>query len=207
MSSSFSVPMEAIVVSTLRKEGSVNSAVNEVVEKVAQTRSEWGWYLASGIALAAIGIFAMISGYSGTRASVILIGALLAAAGIIQLVTAFRARGAGHIVLYFLVGALDLVVGVMLVEHPDDGALALTLLLALAFVAGGLFRFFAANLMQFPHYGWVAFSGILTFLLGIFLWAQWPVSAEWFIGFAVGLNFLIAGIALSAVSWKLHERL
>jgi len=183
----------------------VNSVVSDVVEKVAQERSEWGWYLASGIALAAIGIFAMISGYSGTLASVTLIGAVLMAAGLVGLVAAFRARGAGHIILYLLAAALDFVVGLMLVEHPDSGALTLTLLLALAFVGGGLFRFFAANLLQVPHYGWIAFSGIVTFALGIFLWVHWPVSAEWFIGFAVGLNFLVSGIALSMFGWKLHE--
>ena len=183
----------------------MSTFVNEIAESVRESRKEWGWYVALGILLIAVGVYAIMSGYAGTRASVIVIGIILAIAGVAQLIAAFGARGAGHVILFLLVGAIDIVVGVALVEHPDAGALFLTLLLAVAFVAGGLVRFFAANLLQFPHYGWAAFSGVLTLVLGVLLWAQWPISAEWFIGFAVGINFIFAGIAWSAIGWKLKS--
>ncbi len=183
----------------------MSTLVNNIAESVREARKEWGWYLALGILLTAIGVFGIYSGYAATRASVIVLGAVLLAAGIVQLVAMFAARGAGHVILYLLVGLLDIVVGLMLIEHPDGGALALTLLLAVAFFFGGIIRFFIANLLQFPQYGWSAFSGILTTILGLLLWMQWPVSAAWFIGFVVGLNFIFAGIAWSAVAWKLKS--
>jgi uncharacterized membrane protein HdeD (DUF308 family) len=181
----------------------VRASATDVVDAVRETRKEWGWYLALGIALIAIGIIAIIETYSATIASVALIGVLLVAGGVLQTVGAFFARGAGHVVLLLLVGVVDIVVGAMLIQYPGSGALTLTLLLSVAFVAGGLFRFFAANLLQFPHYGWAAFSGVLTFILGILLWTQWPFSAEWFIGFAVGVNFIVAGIAWSTIALKI----
>ena len=181
----------------------MSTVIDNFAESVRETRKEWGWYLALGILLIAIGAFAIYSGYAATQASVIVLGAVLLAAGVIQLVAMFGARGAGHVILFLLVGLLDIVVGLMLMEHPDAGALVLTLLLAVAFFFGGIFRFFIANFLQFPHYGWTALSGILTCILGLLLWMQWPVSAAWFIGFAVGLNFIFAGIAWSAVAFKL----
>jgi uncharacterized membrane protein HdeD (DUF308 family) len=36
------------------------------------------------------------------------------------------------------------------------------------------------------------------------LWAQWPISAVWFPGFAVGVNFIFAGIAWAAMGLRLR---
>jgi uncharacterized membrane protein HdeD (DUF308 family) len=115
------------------------------------------------------------------------------------------ARGAGHVILLLLVGFLDIIVGFALLQHPAIGALAITLLLAALFLFGGIFRFVSALWLQFPSYGWVAASGVISFILGVLLWMQWPVSAFWFIGFAVGLNFIFAGIAWTALSLKLKS--
>ena len=67
--------------------------------------------------------------------------------------------------------------------------------LAALFVFGGIFRFVSALWLKFPHFGSMAFSGIISFILGILLWIQWPYSAFSFIGFVVGLNFIFAGVA------------
>ncbi|MGP6157734.1 MAG: HdeD family acid-resistance protein [Vulcanimicrobiaceae bacterium] len=166
---------------------------------------EWGWYLALGIALILVGVFAIWSGTAATLASIIVLGAVLMVAGVAQIISAFMARGAGHVILLLLVGALDAIVGLMLVQHPGMGALAVTLLLAALFVFGGTFRFVSALWLQFPHYGWVAFSSLITLLLGLLLWAQWPISASWFIGFAVGVNFIFSGCAWSTMAWRLKD--
>ncbi|HEY1868160.1 MAG TPA: DUF308 domain-containing protein [Candidatus Cybelea sp.] len=138
-----------------------------------------------------------------TLASVFALGFALLIAGVAQIVGAFMSRGAGHVILLLLVGFLDIIVGFALLQHPAIGALAVTLLLAALFLFGGIFRFVSALWLQFPNYGWVAFSGVISFILGLLLWMQWPVSAFWFIGFAVGLNFIFAGIAWSALALKL----
>lgn len=163
----------------------------------------WGWYSALGIALILLGIYALWAETFATIASVIALGIVLVVAGIAQLIGAFMARGAGHVILLLLAGALDIIVGLMLLQHPIAGALTITLLLAAVFVFGGAFRFVSALWLQFPQYGWMAASGAISFILGVLLWAQWPVSAFWFIGFVVGLNFILAGIAWSSLGLKL----
>jgi uncharacterized membrane protein HdeD (DUF308 family) len=177
--------------------------VADVAKPIQEARRAWGWYLTLGIVLVAIGVYAIVNSMTATFASVVVLGAVVLIAGIVQIVAAFQSRGAGHVILLLLVGALDIVVGLMLMQHPLAGALTVTLLLAALFVFGGIFRFVSALWLQFPQYGWVAFSGVITFVLGILLWAQWPVSAMWFIGFAVGINFIFAGISWSALAWKL----
>jgi len=65
------------------------------------------------------------------------------------------------------------------------------------------FRFVSALWLRFPQYGMAAVSGVITFILGILLWAKWPSSALWFIGFAVGSNFIFVGLAWSSMALKL----
>jgi uncharacterized membrane protein HdeD (DUF308 family) len=154
--------------------------VRQIVQDAAQARSNWGWYVALGILLIVVGIYAIWAEGAATLASVFALGIVLV-----------------------LIGVLDVIVGLMLLEHPVAGALLVTLLLAALLVFGGIFRLISALSMQFPNYGWVAVSGVLSTLLGILLWVQWPVSAIWFIGFAVGLNFIFAGVSWTWLGWKL----
>ena len=175
----------------------------QIIQDAAQARKDWGWYVALGILLVLVGIYAIWAEGAATLASVFALGIVLLIAGIGQLVAAFMARGAGHVILLLLVGVLDIIVGLMLLEHPVGGALVVTLLLAALLVFGGVFRFVSALWLQFPNYGWVALSGILSTILGILLWAQWPISAIWFIGFVVGLNFIFAGMAWTWLGLKL----
>lgn len=175
-----------------------------ITDSVTDARKLWGWYLTLGIVLIVVGLYAIWAEGMATMASVIVLGAVIFVAGIAQIIGAFMARGAGHVILLLLVGVLDIIVGLMLLEYPAAGALTITLLLAALFVFGGVFRFVSALWLQFPHYGWMAFSGIVSVILGVLLWAQWPYSAIWFIGFVVGLNFIFAGAAWSWMALKLR---
>lgn len=177
--------------------------MREIAADIGQAHRLWGWYVALGIVLILVGLYAIWAETAATLASVIVLGVVLLIAGVAQIIGAFVARGAGHVILLLLVGVLDIIVGLMLLGHPVLGALTLTLLLAALFVFGGIFRLVSALWLQFPNYGWMALSGVISFILGVLLWAQWPYSAFWFIGFLVGLNFVFAGIAWSIMGWKL----
>ncbi len=169
-----------------------------------ELRREWKWYFGVGVALVLLGILALIAEVSATLASVIVYGAIVFVAGIAQIVGAFRAHGAGHVFLYLLLGVLDAIVGLILIGHPLLGALVLTLLLAIMFVVGGAFRLISALWLRFPHYGWAAFSGAVTVVLGLMLWDQFPTSALWFIGLAIGINFIFFGASLASMGLRLR---
>ncbi|MEO9170891.1 MAG: HdeD family acid-resistance protein [Candidatus Baltobacteraceae bacterium] len=167
-------------------------------------RKYWTWFLAIGICLLALGILAIALEFYATIATVAALGAIVAIAGIAQIVGAFRAHGAGHMFLYLLAGVLDVIVGAILLSHPLAGALVVTLLLSAMFLVGGIFRFVSALIVRSPHYVWAAVSGIISIILGVLLWAQWPVSALWFIGFCIGLNFVFLGASWIALAARLR---
>ncbi len=172
---------------------------------VGDIRKHWGWYLTAGVCLIVLGIIALIFEFSATLAGVFVLGVIIAVAGVVQIVAAFRSHGAGHVFLHLLVGVLDLIVGLILLTHPLAGALIVTLFLAAMLIVGGLFRIFSTFGAHYPHAGWAILSGIIACILGILLWAQWPVSAIWFIGFCVGINFIFLGISWIALATRLHS--
>ena len=132
-----------------------------------------------------------------TIVSVWLFGWLLIIGGVLEGVHAFwRERGWGGFFIDLLTGILYVVVGFMIVAHPAETALTLTLVIALFLMFGGLFRIVVALMLRFPHWGWLALHGVVNLLLGIAIWRQWPLSGLWLIGLFVGLDLVFNGWSL-----------
>jgi uncharacterized membrane protein HdeD (DUF308 family) len=46
---------------------------------------------------------------------------------------------------------------------------------------------------------WTLVSGIVSLLLGMLIWSQWPLSGVWAVGLLVGINILFSGWSLIAL--------
>jgi uncharacterized membrane protein HdeD (DUF308 family) len=156
-------------------------------------RHKWGWLLALGISMVFLGTIALFITPAATLGTVLVLGWLLVVSGIVEAIQAFRVRRWGGIFLHLIGGVLGVLVGLLVVTHPIAGALAWTLLFASFFTVIGLFRLVAAIRLKFPNWGWAAFDGAITLLLGVLLWVDWPGSGVWFLGFAVGISLLLRG--------------
>jgi uncharacterized membrane protein HdeD (DUF308 family) len=156
----------------------------------------WGWFVALGIALIALGVICIMGAMTATLATVLALGWLLVIAAVVALVQAFRAYDWSGFFLYFLSALLRGVAGYVLIRYPDSGEVSITILLAAFFIVGGIFRTVGAVSMRFPSWGWTAFSGIVSLVLGFMLIYQLPTASVWFIGFLVGVDFIFDGVAL-----------
>jgi uncharacterized membrane protein HdeD (DUF308 family) len=154
------------------------------------------------VVLGTIALFIMPAATLGT---VLVLGWLLVVSGIVEMVHAFRVRRWGGLFLHLLAGILGVLVGLLVVTHPLAGAMAWTLLFASFFTVIGLFRLISAVRLKFPNWGWSAFDGAITLALGILLWVQWPVSALWFLGLAVGVSLILRGWSYVMLSLAIHS--
>lgn len=183
----------------------MNSLNHIAAETLHNMRRRWGWFLALGVLLILVGIWALVDSFAASVASIVLFGVVLIVGGLFQVLATFRARGAGHIILLLLLGLLEIIVGWVFIVQPGAGLMLVTMLLAVLFVFIGLFRVITALVYRYPQYGWAILSGVISFILGILLWVHWPVSALWFIGFVIGLNFLFAGLYWTAFALRLKR--
>jgi len=125
---------------------------------------------------------------------VIVIAWLIVFSGGFQFIHAFQSKGAGHILWKVLVAILYLIVGIYFLMHPVIGVAGFTLALAIFFVAEGvvdLAVYFMAR--SGAGSGWILFDGIVTLILGVLVWKQWPSGSLWVIGTLVGIDMIFTG--------------
>lgn len=160
---------------------------------VLEVQKHWGWYLGLGFLLILLGMLAVGYSYQSTIISVIFLGCVLLAAGIAQLAQLFWSYTWQGTWLNVLLGVLYLITGFIFITKPALTAVTLTLLIAALCLVGGLFRMIASVIMRFDHWGWVFFNGLITFILGLMIYSEWPVSGLWVIGLFVGIDLILSG--------------
>ncbi len=168
----------------------------------------WGWLLALGVLLSALGLLLIAAPALGTLAIDLLVGWFLIIGGIAQLIHAFMEKAWRGFLLEMASGALYLVVGILLVFYPIAGAQALTIFLAAFLLVEGIVRIaMALRLRRAQGWGWLLFGGIATVILALLIWMQWPASALWVLGLLVGINLLFTGWSLTmmAIAMRAHE--
>jgi uncharacterized membrane protein HdeD (DUF308 family) len=159
-------------------------------------KKNWGWILGIGILQIAIGSLALGMAAFTTIASVMFFGWLLLAGGLLAIVHGFRQKQWSGFFLDLAMGALYAVAGVMVIGHPVEAALNLTLVIALFLMAGGVLRIVAAFAGVLQHRWWVLLNGVITLVLGVMIWRQWPLSGLWVIGLFVGIDLIVYGWSL-----------
>jgi len=164
-----------------------------LAEELHRLGRNWGWIVAFGAAVAAIGIGAVAFSLLATLTTVVVIGALLLAAGTVQLIGAFVARSWQGFFVSALVGVLHILVGGIMVEHPLRAAAVLTLVIAVMLLVGGAARVLFAATHRYHGRGWTAVSGLVSMVLGVMIWRDWPEASLWVIGTFAGIDLAFAG--------------
>ena len=159
-------------------------------------RKRWGWFLALGILLIVLGTVALGSSVFMTLATMVFVGWLLIVGGVLEAAHACLCKGWGGFFIDLLTGILYVVVGFMVVANPGSAAVALTLLIAMFLIFGGIFRIVTAAIIRFPNWVWLLLHGAVNLVLGIAIWRQWPLSGLWVIGLFVGIDMLLNGWSL-----------
>ena len=169
----------------------------------------WGWLLAVGILMIILGVFAIGAPVVATIAVQLMLGWILVLGGIAQGIHAFMVQGWGGFLLELLSALLYLVIGLLLLVNPVEGALALTIVLAVFLIVEGIFKIVMAwRVRDHQGWGWLLASGILSLILGLLIWAEWPSSALWVIGLLVGIQLLFTGwsLVMLALAARAHRQ-
>ncbi len=131
---------------------------------------------------------------------------LIVFAGIVHIFLAFHAHGAGSTIWKLLVGLAYVAFGGYLIFRPLLGVASLTLLLAALFVIEGVLDLVLYSRTRSLHgSSWVLIDGIITLLLGLMIYMQWPSSAMWAIGLLVGISMMVSGITRIAMSLAIRN--
>jgi uncharacterized membrane protein HdeD (DUF308 family) len=172
----------------------------EIVKHASTVSILWG------ILLIVFGMVAVGSPFLAAVAVNVLVAWLIVLAGVVHLMLAFRVHSAGSVIWKLLVGIAYLCFGVYLIMHPVLGVASLTLLLASLFLIEGILNIILYVKMR-PIHGssWVLVDGIVTLLLGLMIYMQWPSSSAWAIGTLVGVSLIFSGVARVMMSLAVRK--
>lgn len=170
--------------------------------------SNWGWWVALGVALLVVGGIALMNLLTATAVSVFFVGVMMIVGGIAEIVFAFStARGQmGRFLLWLLLGVLYLVAGVFTLRNPALATVLLTLLIAASLIAVGVLRIAGAVGLRPAHgWGWLLASGILTLLVGVVIGLGWPTNSLWILGLFLGIDLVFSGASYAAFGLMLRR--
>jgi len=152
------------------------------------------WAIISGIVMLVAGMLAITSPFVAGISITIMVGVILVVSGISQCFLAFKAGAFGRGLVLFIVGVLMTIAGFYMMSQPVAGLATLTIILMTYLLVTGVLEIIVAFQLK-PSDGWglELFSGIVTLLLGIMLWRQFPFSGAWAIGILFGVKLIISG--------------
>jgi uncharacterized membrane protein HdeD (DUF308 family) len=163
----------------------------------------WVLFLVEGVVLLVLGATAIALPVLATVAFTIILGWLFLVSGVVGLFTTFWMRGAPGFWWSLLSAVLGIVVGVLLLASPIMGAVSITIVLIAFFIIEGV----ASIMFALEHkremsgrWAWMLVSGIIDLVLAAMIFAGLPSTAAWALGLLVGINMVLGGAALIALS-------
>jgi uncharacterized membrane protein HdeD (DUF308 family) len=161
----------------------------------SHVRSKWGWFVALGVALMLLGVFALGDVVGVTLISALFIGAMFLVGGVFQVIHAFMVKTWSGFLMNALGGVLYAIGGVLIMDEPVAGAVVITLFLVLALVIGGILRI-VVGLRHREIRGWwlMALSGLISAVIGALLYASLPWSGLWVLGTLIGIELVVQGV-------------
>ncbi|MDD4894998.1 MAG: DUF308 domain-containing protein [Candidatus Omnitrophica bacterium] len=158
-----------------------------------------------GVICIILGILAMLApGFTGLSIMLFL-GVLLLIGGIVRIIWAFKAHSLGKWLLKLLIGGLTLICGILLINRPILASGVITIILTAYFLLDGIVELIAGIKVGVGSGGgWLLFGGIISILLAIILWKQFPISGIWILGILLGIKLFFMGLIMVAAGSALR---
>lgn len=188
--------MTSITLETQR----LSDARHRIESAIAEHR---GWYMFQAVVFILAGILAMILPSATAVGFELLIGALLVASGLTQCIASLRSKTHWWSLLSSVV---SLLVGGFMLFNPTAGTLALATILAVFLAIEAVIELLLSlSFRPARNWGWLLLSGLVSLGLAILLFAGWPGATVVFLGIIIGINFLLYGISLLALTVRVEK--
>ena len=174
-------------------------------EATHRLRAKWGAILAFGVLLILLGVVSMVFAFFSTIAMVTMNGVLLLVAGAAEIGVGMHARNWGRFFFWVLGGLLYIAAGVFCILNPIAASAILTLLIGAGLVAAGVVRaWLAFQLPSSSQRSMVWLGAAVTFLLGLAIVANWPLSSLYVLGTFLGVDLIVHGAGWASFAYGLR---
>jgi len=164
------------------------------IQFMEQINKNAGLTIFLGVLVLLVGLMALSSPLIAGLSVAFMVGILLIVGGVFKLAFAFKASQG---IWPYVIGMLSIIAGGYMVGSPAVASATLTIFLTVYLLVSGISELIMAfQIKPVSGWGWMLFSGILSVLLGIMIWSQFPLSGAVAIGIFLGLKLLFDGLTL-----------
>jgi uncharacterized membrane protein HdeD (DUF308 family) len=160
----------------------------------------------SGIGQIVIGITVVIIAAFTTWVNVLGLGFIFAMWGGVDLLMSIRDFESVFASWRLALGFFAFGIGILLLTFPFMSMAQLSSVLSIFFIAGGLYKVIIAIADRIFNWGYIALSGMLSMILGFFLFSQLPVDSFLLLNGLVGVEIIVNGWSLMVVGYFLGRR-
>jgi uncharacterized membrane protein HdeD (DUF308 family) len=185
----------------------VNEASGVPLEAVRNTiRKHSLLYLVQGGVMVVAGIFALLFPLFMAAGFLVLLGWLLVASGLVQALSLVGATKVPYFWLQLVSVGLEVLVGYLRISNPAAGLVAVTYLMVVLFLVGGLAKIvFALMIRPMPDWGWLFGAGMISTIAAGILIGGLPEAATWLLGVLLGIQLVTAGAAQVSLAWSIRS--
>ncbi len=169
----------------------------------SNNEGSWGLHMFLGVLLVIAAFIVWGAAAFTSTLSVLLLGWILLIGGIVEFFSIFfsNQNRLGNALL----GILNTIVGFLIITNPEVSLATITLLFAMLLTVGGLTQMLSGAFSDMNNKGWSVFGGLVTFILGVMIWANWPESSLTTFGIFIGIYFFLAGISWFVESFEMRR--
>lgn len=160
------------------------------------------WLIIVGSLSIVLGIIGAGMSVTMTIVSILFMAVLLFISGISQFFEVFMVDGWKNKLLTGVIGLIYLIAGMTIFQNPAASAVWFTLFIAGFLVAAGISRIGFGFSVRDELPGWllIVVSGVISIILGFLIFAKWPISGLWVIGFFISIELIMHGFAMIAAA-------
>ena len=166
---------------------------------------DWpGWDYVLGIAFLLVGILALIEPPIASFATAVYLGFMLCVAGGFALAAGIAGIAHRGGWLGILLGLVSLAAGILVLYNPVAGAVSLVWVGGAWFIVGGIFEL-AMGFSVPVGKTWLILVAIINLALGVLIVMMQPSQAFAFLGYFVGISFVLRGFWSLLFTGELHR--
>ena len=165
----------------------------------------WWLWLIQGCFIVMVGITFSIASLLNTNISILsvmgfswlpILGILILTLGILECIDAYFSREICDFMQRMNAGVLDIVFGTLLLFSVSDNPDRLSLMIALFLITRSILRAVFAIKLNISHLTLNLSTCVISFVLGMMVWLEWPTNESWFFAFSLSINLAFRGLLM-----------
>lgn len=158
----------------------------------------WGLF---GVVSIVGGVLALMNPFGASVAATFIAGWVFIIIGVLEIIGTFMDKEATGKFWMVLLGALAVWLGFAILNNPLAGMVSLTVIVAISFLAAGVFKLILAFSIEDKRFFWlILLSGAVSVVLAVMIFSNFPQSAAAVLGVLLGIDLISNGATLLAVS-------